>query len=327
MSKLLFISGKDVIKSFSMIDAIEQMKAAFASLSSKETVVPQRTHLNTIDESGTTLLMPSYNPNLEKIAVKILNTFRDNSLKNISPSHAIVTLYNGTTGEPLAIIDGETLTQIRTGAASGLATELLARENSTTVAIFGPGHQGRTQLEAVCSIRNITTAFVFGKHLHESEKFAVEMSDKLNINFEVCVDLGSLKNADIICTATPSTSPLFSDNQIKDGVHINAVGSYKPQMIEVPHETIARAKVIVDSRESCLHEAGDIIQAIEKKNFSPYKIWGELGEVVLKKIPARESESEITFFKSVGNAVQDLFSAVKIYENCKKLGIGVEVEL
>lgn len=327
MSKLLFISGKDVIKSFSMIDAIEQMKAAFASLSSKETIVPQRTHLNTIDESGTTLLMPSYNPNLKKIAVKILNTFRDNSLKNISPSHAIVTLYNGTTGEPLAIIDGESLTQIRTGAASGLATELLARENSSTVAIFGPGHQGRTQLEAVCAVRKISCAYIFGRDKYTSEKFASEMGAKLNLNIEVCNDLGLLKNIDIICTATPSTSPLFGDHQIKEGTHINSVGSYKPQMIEVPHETIARAKVIVDSREPCLREAGDIIQAIEKNYFSSDKIWGELGEVVLKKMPARESESEITFFKSVGSAVQDLFSAAKISENAKKLGLGIEVEL
>jgi len=327
MSKLLFISGKDVIKSFSMIDAIEQMKIAFASLSSKETVVPQRTHLNTADESGTTLLMPSYNPNLKKIAVKILNTFRDNSLKNISPSHAIVTLYDGTAGEPLAIIDGESLTQIRTGAASGLATELLARQNSSTVALFGPGNQGKTQLEAVCAVRKISRAYIFGKDKSKTEKFASEVGAKLNLKIGVGEDLGLLKNVDIICTATPSTSPLFGDHQIKDGTHINSVGAYKPTMIEVPYETVARAKVIVDSRESCLCEAGDLIQAIEKNYFSSDKIWGELGEVVLKKIPARESETEITFFKSVGSAVQDLFSAVKIYENVKKLGLGIEVEL
>jgi ornithine cyclodeaminase/alanine dehydrogenase-like protein (mu-crystallin family) len=327
MGKILFISSKDVFKSLSMREAIEEMKYAFSSLSAKESIVPLRLHLNTTDKTGTTLVMPSYDPTLKKIAVKIINTFPNNRIKKIAPAHAIVTLYNGETGEPLAIIDGESLTQIRTGAASGLATEFLARKDSSSVAIFGPGNQGRTQLEAVCSVRKISQTYIFGKYAHESEKFAAEMSEKLNLKIEVCDDINFLKSVDIICTATPSTSPLFSDNLIKDGIHINSVGSYKPQMIEIPNETVGRAKVIVDNIEACLREAGDIIQAIDKKYFSPNKIHGELGEIVLNKIPARESNSEITFFKSVGNAVQDLFAAARIFDNAKQFGLGIEVEL
>lgn len=327
MGKILFISSKDVLKSLSMREAIDEMKYAFASLSAKESIVPQRLHLNTSDKNGTILVMPSFDPKLKKIAVKIINTFPNNSYKNLSPAHAIVTLYDGTTGEPLAIIDGESLTQIRTGAASGLATELLSRKNSSSVAIFGPGNQGRTQLEAICSVRNITKVFVFGKFANESEKFVDEMSNKLNINIEVCNDINCLKSVDIICTATPSTSPLFSDNLIKDGAHINSVGAYKPQMIEIPHETVGRAKVVVDNIEACLREAGDIIQAIDKEYFSLNKIHGELGEILLNRIPARESDSEITFFKSVGNAVQDLFAAARIFDNAKQFGLGIELEL
>lgn len=327
MSKILFISSQDVIKSYSIRDAIEEMKTAFSRLSSRESIVPQRTQLLTKDESGTTLLMPSYDSKLKKIGIKIINTFPGNALKNMSPAFAIVTLFDGTNGKPLAIIDGESLTKIRTGAASGLATDLLAKKNSATAAIFGPGNQGRTQLEAVCAVRNISKAYIFGKDKDEAEKFASELGIKLNIKAEACFDLDVLKNVDVICTATPSENHLFTDDKIKNGTHINAIGSYKPHMAEIPCETISRSKVIVDNKESCLQEAGDIIQAIEKKYFSPDKIWGELGEIVMNKIPGRESESEITIFKSVGSAIQDLFSAARIYENVRKLGLGLEVEL
>ena len=219
-------------------------------------------------------------------------------------------------------MDGSYLTALRTGAGSGVATSLLSREDSQVAAIFGAGEQGRTQLEAICTVRAIKKALIFDKNEAKAKLFAKEMSNYLSIPVDVAASKSDLREADIVCTATNSAEPVFSDSDLKPGVHINAIGSYKPHKREVPSETIQKAKVIVDHRESCLTEAGDILIPLKEGIITENHILGEIGEIISSKKQIRKRNEEITFFKSVGNAIQDLTAANEVIKAANNLNIG-----
>jgi ornithine cyclodeaminase/alanine dehydrogenase-like protein (mu-crystallin family) len=209
-------------------------------------------------------------------------------------------------GTPLAVLDASYLTAVRTGAASGVATDVLAREDARVAAVFGAGVQGRTQLEAVAAVRSLRKAFIFDIDARAAADFAVEMGGRLGLDIEPAASPKALRDADIVCTATTSATPVFSDADLKPGAHINAIGSYKPHVREVPGETVRRAAVFVDERRSSLEEAGDLIIPLRQGLFGEDHIRAEIGEVLAGLKPGRTSEDEITLFKSVGNAVLDL---------------------
>lgn len=225
------------------------------------------------------------------------------------------------------MMNGSYLTALRTGAGSGLATDLLANKDSKITSIFGAGVQGRTQLEAVCSVRQIRKAFIFDTDKKRAKEFAEEMSDKLSIPILPSESTRELKEADIICTATNSHTPVFSDNNIKNGVHINAIGSYKPNIREISSDTIRRSKIFVDHKESCLSEAGDLIIPINEGIITKNNIIAELGELLTKNKSIRETKNDITLYKSVGNAVQDIITANQILINAQKLNLGIKITL
>jgi len=206
---------------------------------------------------------------------------------------------------------------------------LLARENSKVVAVFGAGAQGRTQLHAACTARDIELAFVFDSDQAKAKTFAEEMAgqDRIPSNIIVATTPNrAIENADIICTATTSSNPVFEDKDLKPGTHIAAVGAYTPEMCEIPSETVRRARVFVDSRSACMEEAGDLIQPIRAGLFDESHFHAELGEVVSGRKPGRESENQVTFFKSVGVAVQDAMAAQITLTNAHAMKIGIEVE-
>jgi ornithine cyclodeaminase len=221
------------------------------------------------------------------------------------------------------------LTAIRTGAASGAATDLLARPESQTVAIFGAGVQARTQLEAVCTVRRVQMVWVYDPNQEKAERFRDEMAGQgpIPMDIRLAVDPGqAVREADIICTATTSRTPVFEDRFLKPGVHINAVGSYTPEMREVPAETVQRACLVVDSRPAALAEAGDILQPMREGRIDASYIRAELGEIVINRQIGRTDESQITLFKSVGLAVQDAAAARLAFQNARRASIGREVD-
>ena len=220
-------------------------------------------------------------------------------------------LFDAENGKPLALLDAENLTAIRTGAASGLAAKLLSNPEASVSAIFGAGIQARYQLRAICKVRNIKDVLLFDNDQSKAESFKNEMKAELGLKIEICTDQAKLKNAHIICTATTSPLPVFDDNFISPGTHINAIGSYQPDKREIPSTTAARSNIFVDSRKVCLKEAGDLI--IPKKEGIELEVT-EMGEVLQNKKSGRSSKEEITFFKSVGNAAQDLICAIHIFE-------------
>jgi ornithine cyclodeaminase len=274
--------------------------------------------------------MPAYVKSQDgnALAIKIVSLFPTNPGRGLAYIQAAVLAFDPETGQAIALLEGSSLTAIRTGAASGAAIDLLARPESRVVAVFGAGAQGRTQLEAACTARQIETAFICDADRNKAALFAEEMSNK-GFAKDVRVALTpreAVENADIICTATTSLKPVFEDTYVKPGTHISGVGSYTPEMQEVPPGTLQRAKVFVDSRSASLEEAGDLIQPLRAGLFDESHICGELGEVLLGRVAGRQSAEEITYFKSVGVAVQDAMAAQVALSNARKMGIGKEVD-
>jgi ornithine cyclodeaminase/alanine dehydrogenase-like protein (mu-crystallin family) len=222
-------------------------------------------------------------------------------------------------------MDAEQLTALRTGATSGLATDLLARRSASVAVIIGAGKQGATQLEGICAVRPIAVAYVIDNDAKKAASFAETMTAALAVRVIPAGKTDVLREADIICTATTSTAPLFSHDIIKAGAHINAIGAFRPDMQEVPPETVRSAKVIVDHLASCLEEAGDLIQPIRNGVITRGHLYAELGQIVSGEKRGRVSEDEITLFKSVGNAVQDLAAAGAAVAHASEHQLGAEI--
>jgi len=322
------LSRQDVRQALPMRQAIEAVKRAFAQLSTGQANVPLRVALDVPRHNGVTLFMPGYLSSDDQMAVKIVSVFNDNPSQGLPLIHALVIVVDATTGSPAAVMDGTYLTALRTGAASGAATDLLARPDTHTAAVFGAGTQGRTQLEAVCTVRPIHQAWVYDVAPHQAAAYADEMSQRLSLPVRVAeTPAQAVRQADVICTATTATTPVFADADVQPGTHVNAVGAYTPQMQEVPPETVLRARVVIDHRESSLAEAGDLLIPIEQGLMTEDHIYAELGEIAAGSKPGRASPDEITLFKSVGVAVQDVAAASAVLEAAQRLGLGAKFAL
>lgn len=329
--KIKILSRDDVVHAVNMSEAIEAVKKAFIQLSTGKAEVPLRIQIPVRKRSGISLFMPAYLTGDDAMAAKIVSVFPHNRRRGLPTIHAVVIVVDAKTGQPLAVMDGTYLTALRTGAASGLATDLLARKDARVAAIFGGGTQARTQLQAVCTVRDIEKAWVYDVKPRAARAFAREMKARgspIPSNIRVAqTPKQALHEADVVCTATTSFRPVFTDGDLKLGVHINGIGSYTPEMQEVPARTVVRSKVVVDSREASLAEAGDLIISINGGLITNKSIHGEIGEVAARRIPGRESDEETTFFKSVGLAVQDVAVAQLVLLKAGELGLGTEVDI
>ncbi len=328
---MLILNADQVRRALPMDQAIAAMKDAYASLSDGTAVAPLRTRIPITSRDAISLFMPAYmkKDSAEALAVKVVSLYPSNPPRGLAYIQAAVLVFDAETGRAIALLEGSTLTAIRTGAGSGAAIDLLARKNSKTVAIFGAGPQGKTQLEAACTARTIETAFIYNPTREKAEAFAKEMAGQGNIPKDLRIATSpkeAVERADIICTATGSTKPVFDDVDVKPGTHVSAIGAYTPEMQELPIETVARARIVVDSRATVMEEAGDIVKAIRAGLINEWSIHAEIGEIVLGIKSGRQSDDEITFFKSVGNAVQDAVAAQVALKNARELKLGVEVE-
>ncbi|TKJ28958.1 MAG: hypothetical protein CEE40_10170 [Chloroflexi bacterium B3_Chlor] len=329
--KIRVLSRADLQKALPMSEAIEAVKEAYLQLSTGQATVPLRTPLDIAPYEGLALFMPAYLTSSDELGLKVVSVFPRNPSRGLPIIHALVALFDAATGQPQAVVDGTYLTALRTGAASGAATDLLAHQDAQLVAIFGAGVQGRTQLEAVCHVRDIVKVKVYDLVPQKAEEYVSEMRGRGHpIPKDITVARSpreAVEGSDIICTATTSTSPVFADRDLQQGVHINGIGSYTPEMQEIAGETVQRAKVVVDSREACWAEAGDLIIPLEKGLIDREHIYAELGEIIAGSKPGRITPDEMTFFKSVGIAVQDVATASRALKAAERMELGVEVEL
>jgi ornithine cyclodeaminase/alanine dehydrogenase-like protein (mu-crystallin family) len=325
------LSRADVQKAITMREAIGIVKDAFAQLSNKEAVVPLRVPINIPKHAGTTLFMPAYLARTDALAVKIVSVFNDNPNRGLPLIHAVVVVVDAVTGQIVALMEAGYLTALRTGAVSGAATDVLARREARVVSIFGAGVQGRAQLLAVSTVRTLDRAYIFDSRRESVREFIEEMRGRPDLPVEVreaSSTAEAVREADIICTATTSLTPVYDGSLVKPGTHVNGIGSYTPRMQENPETFVRRAdKIVVDSYEGALAEAGDLIIPLEKGIIARSNIYAELGEITSGAKPGRERDSEITFFKSVGSAVQDVSVAQAILKRAEEMGLGTEVTL
>jgi alanine dehydrogenase len=323
----LLLTRNDVIKVLEMSDCMKVVEKAFAELASGTAVLPLR--INITPPDGLALYMPAYLKEMGALACKVVTVYKNNPAKhNLPTTIGKVLLQDPATGDVVCIMDGGYLTAVRTGAVSGVATSYLARQDKGQMAgIFGAGVQAKMQLWAVAVAREISKAYVYDKIDEASSKFVKEMGEKLQLEIIKTDSPNKILEADIICTATSSATPIFDGKKISPGTHINGIGSHTPGARELDAEIIKRSKLVADSREACLKEAGDIMIPIKDGIITEKHIWAELGEIVNRIKDGRTSPDEITLFKSNGLAIQDAATAKLVYDKACEAGIGMNAEI
>lgn len=318
--KIRMLAAADVKAALPMPKAIEAMKQAYVQFSTGRATVPLRTHVQT--EKGVSLLMPAYLHDSSNLGVKIISIYEDNPKQGLPTISATVMVLDPETGFPLALMDGSSLTAIRTGAGGGAAADVLARKDARNVALFGAGVQARTQLQAVLAVRDIEEVSIIDHFAEAAKRLADDVAAWPNAPRVVLGRTPSeaVQVADIVLTATTSPVPLFDGHDLKPGTHITGIGTFTPDKREVDETAVRRARIVVDSRDACLEEAGDII-------IPNAPIDAELGEILNGDKPGRENDEQITFFKSVGIAVQDTMAAALVFAAAREQGLGTEVDL
>lgn len=324
---LRLLTAEDVRAALPMSEAIDAMRDAFAAVSAGRAEMPLRTHLALPGGRGATLTMPAATSAPARIGTKLLTLFPENPERGLPFIQGLVVMFDADSGRPEGLLEGTALTALRTGAASGLATSLLANEDATSVGIIGAGTQARTQLEAVCCVRPVERVAVYA--LAGSERFAEEMAGRDGVPDAIRVASSArevVRNADIICTATTTTAPVVSAEDVRAGTHLNGVGSYTPSMQEIDPRLFATARLVVDQVGASLEEAGEVIAAVKDGLIREGELI-ELGQIVDGVRPGRQSRDEITVFKSVGMATQDLCAAARALQRAAEQGIGMDVPL
>ncbi|HWV24443.1 MAG TPA: ornithine cyclodeaminase [Thermomicrobiales bacterium] len=328
---MLALSKHDIQQLVSMNDAIDLMKTAFLELREGRATVPLRSAVDVQPGRAVTLLMPAFMPGIDALGFKVVSIFQDNPSRGLPTANAMVCMIDAGTGVPAALLNGSYLTALRTGAVSGASTDLMARPDARVATVIGAGAQGVTQAAAVCAARPIERVNVVYRHEEAWRQFrdAVaadwpELSERLHGTTDV---ESAVREADVLCLATTSTTPVFEDAWVKDGTHVSGVGSFTPQMQETPADFVARARVVLDMKEHALEEAGDLIIPLRDGVFGEDHIVGELGDLVNGSVAGRTSDTEVTFFKSVGNAVQDMTVADFAVRQARERGVGQEIDL
>lgn len=325
---MLLLGKEDIKKAFSMKDAIESDKIAFKLAAEDNVEVPLRTVINVDEKEASYVFMPAYSKDFEAASVKVVNVFPHNIEKGLDTCPGQVLLCDGT-GYIVALIDGTYLTQLRTGAATGAALDILAKKDCKIGGLIGTGGQAATQLEAMLCARNLEEVRIYDLSKERREDFCKRMQKELKEYGARIIPVDSAdaacEEADVFVTMTPSRNPVFDGTKIKPGCTVSCVGSYLPDMHECDPALLPRcSKIFCDLESASLAESGDLIIPINKGIISENDITGSLGDVINGKLTGRENDEEIIMFETVGIGAQDLICAKKIYDNAVATGNGME---
>ena len=333
--KTLVVSYAQVKQLLPMRECIDVMAEALSALARGDAEMPLRTIFRPQDVRGVMAMMPSFRRGEAPLfGLKAICVFPDNAAIGKDAHQGGVLLFSGETGELLALVNASAITEIRTAAVSAVATRALARENASELAIIGAGVQARSHLEAIACVRPIKRVRVAARRHESAQRFVEQMAFlrapaaqlPAPVIEAVATSEEAVRDADIIVTATNSFTPVVQREWISSGAHINAVGTYSFKARELDTATMADATLVVDRRESALNEAGDYVIAAAEGAFGPEHIRAELGEVLIGDHPGRTSNDEITVFKSLGLAIEDLASAAHVYEKALKQSAGTWLE-
>jgi len=311
-----------------MAECIELMSDALASLARGEVFQPLRTIVRPPDARGLLGLMPAYrHDDHGAFGLKAICVFPGNPAIGKDAHQGMVILFSQETGEPLALLNASEITAIRTAAVSAVATRLLAREDAAELGIVGAGVQARTHLVALACVRGITRARVACRNREHAERLVREMREKVAFPIEAASsNEKAVRDADLVVLATSAQEPVIDRNWIADGAHINAIGTHSPQSREIDTATMATARIFTDRRESLLNEAGDYVLAAQEGAISPENVVAEIGELVMETKQGRTSPSEITVFKSLGLAIEDVVCAEYLFRKATAQDVGTWVD-
>lgn len=327
-----YLSANDIRACFSMKEAIAADKEALAAYSAGKANIPLRTNIDIPEYNGQSLYMPGYaTGDTPASGIKIVSVYPENAQHGLASVPATMVTLDAKTGIVNAILDGTYLTQLRTGAVQGAATDLLARKDSKSALLIGAGGQALSQLTAMLTVRPLTTVYIFDLNLDKAHAFIDNAQQVFDGRFAVKLVAVADPNdvvadVDIITSVTTAKQPTFDGSLVQTGTHINGVGAYTPEMKEIPGEAISKADHIwVDTKDGTLAEAGDLIAALKDGQATEDNI-DELGQLVNQDIPGRTNDRDITFFKTVGSAVLDIVVANKIVQAADEQGIGTTLD-
>ncbi len=323
MTDVLIVGQKDVPRLLPMAECVPVMEETLSALARGETILPLRTILWLPEKVGALGLMPAALLPSRAVGVKAVTFFHGNEGTELDTHQGAVLLFEADRGRLLAIIDATSITAIRTAAVSAVATRLLARHDAATLALIGSGVQAATHLEAMLVIRRFSRIRVASKDFERARRFSRLAARRHGVAVEpVATARDAVAGADVVCTVTSSREPVVLGRWLEPGVHVNAVGSSVPFARELDTEAVVRSRLFVDRRESTVHEAGDFLIPKSEGAVDDGHIVAEIGDVAIGRTPGRRAPGEITLFKSLGLAIEDVASALHIYQKAKATGEG-----
>ncbi len=324
---MLVLSDAEVERLLPVADAVALVEEAFVAYSHGRITCPQRLVLPLLPEGAVLLSMPAFDGALYA-GVKLVSVQPANARRNLPVVRGTYLLFDGVTCEPLALMGATRLTAIRTGASGVVAIKLLALPHANRLALIGTGAQAATQLVAALAARPIRDAWVFSLNPQHVADFIARAAPRVPVRLHAAASAGeAVRQAHIVVTATNATTPVFADHDIQPGTHVTAVGAYSAAMQEVPDATVARARVFVDALDAAWHEAGDLAGPLARGVIGRDHVVGELGALASGDLAGRASPEQITFFKSVGLAAQDLVCAAAVYRRALETGVGTSALL
>lgn len=326
---MIILNENDLRSLLQMREVIEAVEAGFQALSLGKTVAPERMHMALPEQSAVVLLMPAQMglSDSNALGAKIVSVFEKNSERQMDAVQGLYILFDAETGAPLSVMDGKFITAIRTAATSALATRLMATPGRKRLGVLGSGVQAEYHIEAMTEVAEIERVFISSRTEESASRLAERIRSRFGIKCEASSAERVASESDLICACTSASSPLFTGSLIRQGAHINAVGSFTPMTRELDTVTVARSRVIIDEESAAGREAGDILIPISEGAITRDHIKGTLADVVSGKVAGRVSTEEITLFKSCGLAIEDLVTAQLAYWRAAKSGAGVNVEM
>jgi len=326
--KMLILSETEVHQLLPMSECIPVMEEALRALARGQAHQPLRTIFRPPETKGVMVMMPAFGEGQSPMfGLKAICVFPGNAAIGKDAHQGGVLLFDGRTGELLALVNASAITAIRTAAVSALATRLLARPDATELAIIGAGVQARTHLSAIACVRQIRHARIVAARFESAQNFAHEMQPQFPFPIAPVDNVeAAVSGADVIVTATTAREPVIRREWISAGAHINAIGTFSPKAREIDTETMVAASLFVDRRESVFNEAGDYLIATQEGAIGPEHIRAELGDVLTGIHPGRASPNEITLFKSLGLGIEDLAAAAYVFTKAGAAGAGTSVE-
>lgn len=322
------LTEQHVASLLSMDDLIAMMETALMRFSAGEVLQPVRSVLTVGPQKAYFGLMPAYVPTPPQLGAKLVTVFGENHTRGL-PSHlATILLLDPETGALIALMDGRFITEARTAAVSAVSARHLARPDASRLAIIGSGVQARSHLEALALVRPLRDVRVWSPQAASRERFVAEMSGHVAAPLRATGSAAAaVEGADIVVLVTSSPSPVVDDAWVAPGAHVISVGACRPTQREMDPALVARSRLVVDSRAGALVEAGDIVQGIQEGRFDERHVAAELGQVVAGSVPGRQHADEITVFKSLGMAVEDVAAADLVYRRALETGAGTDLTL